>query len=300
MVIGLYTLLVAITLWTIFSSPKKSGHTFLPTVILILYILTTISYGFDWAYQRRAFIENGDNFFSIFVALQSISPWWRAYELVDGISGGMSTFLVDITIVWRCWVLWDRQWRIVLIPALCTVAGTIAKAMQIRSVFINTTSEIGDTGGFVAEINWPLIYISLTLATTLLCTLLIVYRIVRLASGVGSYGKIVEIVIESSAMYSLTLIVYLALVARNLQSGYYADIIMAYIKVIAPTLLVGRVSASSNSSSNSQTIVHSTKDRSSVLSRFIARRRETASIYRNGNDSTTSSQTYYKPRMDNV
>ncbi len=103
--------------------------------------------------------------------------------------------------------------------------------MQIRSVFINTTRDIGDTGGFAADINWALIYISLTLVTTLLCTLLIVYRIVRLASGVSSYGNVVEIVIESSAMYSLTLIVYLALVARNLESSYYADMIMAYIKV---------------------------------------------------------------------
>ncbi len=108
--------------------------------------------------------------------------------------------------------------------------------MQIRSTFINTTSDIGSTGGFAAQIDWALIYLSLTLATTLLCTLLIVYRILRLASGVSSYGKIVEIVIESSAMYSLTLIVYLALVARNLEAAYYADMIMAYIKVRLPCM----------------------------------------------------------------
>ncbi len=108
--------------------------------------------------------------------------------------------------------------------------------MQIRSTFINTTSDIGNTGVFAADIDWALIYLSLTLATTLLCTLLIVYRIVRLASGVSSYGRIIEIVIESSAMYSLTLIVYLALVARNLGSAYYADMIMAYIKVRLPCI----------------------------------------------------------------
>ncbi len=112
----------------------------------------------------------------------------------------------------------------------------VAKSLQIRSIFINTTRDIGNTGGFAADTDWALIYITLTLATTLLCTLLIVYRIVCLASGVSSYGKIVEIVIESSAMYSLTLIVYLALVARNLESSYYADMIMAYIKVSLPCI----------------------------------------------------------------
>ncbi len=107
---------------------------------------------------------------------------------------------------------------------------SVAKSLQIRSIFIDT-SDIGNSGVFAADIDWALIYLSLTLTTTLLCTLLIVYRIVRLASGVSSYGKIVEIVIESSAMYSLTLIVYLALVAKNLESSFYADIITAYVKV---------------------------------------------------------------------
>ncbi len=81
------------------SSPKKSGNAFLLTVIITLYVLTTVAFGFDWAYQRRAFIQNGDNFFTVFVALEAIGPWWRASQLVDGISGGLSTFIVDMTVV---------------------------------------------------------------------------------------------------------------------------------------------------------------------------------------------------------
>ncbi|KAK0485478.1 hypothetical protein EDD18DRAFT_1111429 [Armillaria luteobubalina] len=148
-----------------------------------------------------------------------------------GISGSLKTFIVNITIIWCCWVFYEHRWLVVLIPGLCAIDGMITKSMQICSVFINTTSDIGNMGGFAAQIHWALIYLSLTLATTVLCTLLIVYRIVCLASGVSSYRKIVKIVIESSAMYPLTLIVYLALVARNLESSYYADTIMAYIKV---------------------------------------------------------------------
>ncbi|KAK0492342.1 hypothetical protein EDD18DRAFT_1465513 [Armillaria luteobubalina] len=298
--IGLYTLIVAITLWTTFSTPKKSGNSFLLTVVIVLYVLTTVAFGVDWAYQRRAFIQNGENFFTVFFALQAVTPWWRASQLVIGISGGLSTFIVDITMIWRCWVFWGRRWLVVLIPSLCAIGGTIAKSMQIYSVFINTTSDIGNTGGFAAQIDWALIYLSLTLATTLLCTLLIVYRIVRLASGVSSYGKIVEIVIESSAMYSLTLIVYLALVARNLESSYYADMIMAYIKVIAPTLLIGRVAAGSGSSSGSQVIISSTKDRNSILRKFMARKQESVIVYQDDESSITSSEYYGKAEMENL
>ncbi|PBK96217.1 hypothetical protein ARMGADRAFT_1142952 [Armillaria gallica] len=313
---GLYTLIVAITLWTTclpillgrpnsdltsppVSTPKKSGNSFLITVVVTLYVLTTITFGVDWAYQRRAFIQNGDNFFTVFSALQAVSPWWNASQLVIGITSGLSTFIVDITIIWRCWVLWGRRWLIVLIPGLCAIVGAIAKSMQIRSYFIDTTSDIDNTGGFAAFIDWPLIYLSLTLATTLLCTLLIVYRIVRLASGVSSYGKIVEIVIESSAMYSLTLIVDLALVARNLESAYYADMIMAYIKVMAPTLLIGRV-AGSNSNPGAQAIVNSTRDRSSIMSRLMVRKRETVVISRDVEDSMTSVESFGKSGMESV
>ncbi|KAK0472645.1 hypothetical protein IW261DRAFT_1596781 [Armillaria novae-zelandiae] len=297
----LESLLQAGTLWTAFSTPKKAKNSFLLTVVIILYVLTTVAFGVDWAYHRRAFILNGDNFFTVFCALQSISPWWRASQLVEGISGGLSTFIVDITIIWRCWVFWGRQWLIVFIPSLCAIAGTVAKSLQIRSTFINTTSDIGNTGGFAAQIDWALIYLSLTLATTLLCTLLILYRIVRLASGVSSYGKIVEIVIESSAMYSLTLIVYLALVARNLESAYYADMIMAYIKVIAPTLLIGRVAVGSDSNSGGQAIVNSTRDRSSVLSRFVARNRSTTVVVcPDAEDSMSSMGSYGKHGRENV
>ncbi|PBK62118.1 hypothetical protein ARMSODRAFT_964338 [Armillaria solidipes] len=103
-------------------------------------------------------------------------------------------------------------------------------------------------------------------------------------------------------MYSLTLIVYLALVARNLESSYYADMIMAYIKVIAPTLLIGRVAAGSNSNPGSQAIVNSTResDRSSVLSRFIVRKRETVVVCRDIEDSKTSLESYEKSGIETV
>ncbi len=128
-----------------------------------------------------------------------------------------------------------------------------------------------DTRLFAAEIDWSLIYIILVLATTLLCTFLITYRIVRYTPEISASRKIIEIFIESSAMYSLSLIIYVALVSKNLEVGYYADTIAAYVRVslhrfafiqesdffkaISPTLLVGRVSAHANAISQRQKMV---------------------------------------------
>lgn len=267
---GLYTGIVTITLWTMLSrltfgrfgrrwnrrttermpeharDRRDAGRTqrsqrFLFIIIVMLYLLATIGFSFDWAFLRREFIEYGDNFFTAFQAAQLYSPWWIAYELVDSITGGIGTFLVDITLIWRCWVIWDRQWRIVTLPAVCALAGTAAKIVQLYSVLLGTTDDVDETSAFDSQIAFfSGMYIAMTLATTLLCTALIVYRILRV-SGVHSYRGVLVVLIESSALYSLSLIVNLAFVIRDSDGCFYADTIMMYIKSIAPTLLVARV-----------------------------------------------------------
>ncbi|KAK0244823.1 hypothetical protein EDD85DRAFT_932820 [Armillaria nabsnona] len=252
---GLYTGILAVTLWTMFYSPKHLRSKFLGTIIITLYVLLTIAFGSGWAFKRRAFIQNGDNYYSVFTALVDDGLWFRLDFFFGGITGGLSTLLVDITIIWRCWTLWDCQWRVVAIPILSAVAGTVMKTMQILCAVLNFNHDLVGNAPFEADIDWSLIYAFLTLATTLTCALLIIYRIVRHAPGMSASRKIVEMLIESCAMYSVSLIIYLALVSKNSEVSYYADNITAYVRAIAPTLLVGRVSAHANAVSRRRKMV---------------------------------------------
>ncbi|KAF9021412.1 hypothetical protein BDZ89DRAFT_1071532, partial [Hymenopellis radicata] len=102
--------------------------------------------------------------------------------------------------------------------------------------------------------NWSLIYYSMTVATNSLCTILILFRIVRV-SGLGAslktYRGIIEILIESAAMYA---IIYIALLIAYAYQFYgtvdivltaypYPMIISYSITGIAPTLIIARVMA---------------------------------------------------------
>ncbi len=98
------------------------------------------------------------------------------------------------------------------------------KTIQTLSNLHSFTDEISKSSEFAGEIDWSLIYILMTLATTVICTILILYRIIRLAHRVSLFRSIISTLAESSAMYSLVLIVYLALVVKNLRVAYYADI----------------------------------------------------------------------------
>ncbi len=176
------------------------------------------------------------------------------------------------------------------------------KGMQMFSDIRNLTDNTSKDVPFAAQIDWSLIYIVLVLSTTLLCTFLIIYRIVRYTPEISASRKIVEIFIESSAMYSLSLIIYVALVSKNLQVGYYADTIAAYVRVslnrfafiqksdifkaIAPTLLVGRFSAHANAISQRQKMVATWANHPPLVGCF--REASTDNSYRRDGDQTVA------------
>ncbi|KAK0429823.1 hypothetical protein EV421DRAFT_1945897 [Armillaria borealis] len=248
---GLYTGIVVVTLWNIFSSPKRLHSTFLHTIIIMLYVLSTIEFVLGWVFGNCAFINYGNNYHSVFMALREYGSWWKAYDLVIGITGGISTLLVDITIIWRCWILWDRQWQVVIIPFMCAGTSTAMKVMQTLSTFHNTTQDISQSRGIAVDIKWTSIYLSMTLVTTIMCTVSIVYHIIQHSQGISAFCKIIEMIIELSAMYSLALVVYLALVAFP----FVKD--LKFHKAIAPMFLMLCVVVKSMSSSSDQELTDS-------------------------------------------
>ncbi|KAK0219648.1 hypothetical protein EDD85DRAFT_334900 [Armillaria nabsnona] len=83
------------------------------------------------------------------------------------------------------------------------------------------------------------------LASTLWCTSLIIYHIVIVAraGGLGDYHHVLEVLVESSALYSISLILCIAFLARNDIPLIYFDTLAVVARGVAPTLLVGIVAA---------------------------------------------------------
>lgn len=248
LLLGAYSCILAVTLWFMFRGNEHRYRGFMLFTVLSLYILAVIDFAFNWSFTRTAFITDGQNFWSIFIAMFGATSSLRApHYLVSGITGLISTALADIALIWRCWIVWGRRWLIVLIPILCTITSATLKSVQtyrgLRDlVNVNQASAQG------TSIDLTTVYIAMVLATTLLCTVLIVYRIVSVggaqyASGIRTYRGAIEVLVESAALFSVSLIIYVALVARNSVADNYLDIIAAAFRGIAPTLIVGRVAS---------------------------------------------------------
>ncbi len=67
--------------------------------IFALYILATVAIDNEWATTHHAFIDEGQNCFTIFLELFSISPTTNQAALIVGITSCISTFIADTSLV---------------------------------------------------------------------------------------------------------------------------------------------------------------------------------------------------------
>ncbi|KAK0231762.1 hypothetical protein EDD85DRAFT_793436 [Armillaria nabsnona] len=223
---------------------RSASRNLMVLAITALYILTTISFGSLWFAVQFGFVDNGQNALTVFESLEVHNSRYNVVQTTLGITGIMATDIADAAMIWRCWVIWGGRWFIVFIPILFLIAETVIKSVQIYHL-IHDVLDVG-LSVYNDTTDWMSMYLSLSLAATLMCTLLIVYRILSVGgvkAGLRTYRGVVEVIVESAALYSTILIIFISLNARNELCTGYVDVIACSIKGIAPTLLIGRVAA---------------------------------------------------------
>ncbi|KAK0466037.1 uncharacterized protein EV420DRAFT_1709749 [Desarmillaria tabescens] len=208
-------------------------------VIIILYIVTFIVFGMDWSLTSSGFISYGENIWTRYLKFTSNDILATIGMSTTGMIG---TILADSIMIWRCWMIWGKHWLVIVLPTLCLVSGIVFKIMATHLIFTNFIKAASASG--------LILYASFTLATTLWCTVLIIYRILSVGqanNGIrgafGAYRHVIEVLVESSALYSVCLILYVALTASNSWGQDYVDVIAGVARGITPTLLIGRVAA---------------------------------------------------------
>ncbi|KAF9028130.1 hypothetical protein BDZ89DRAFT_1066287 [Hymenopellis radicata] len=186
-----------------------------------------------------------------------------AMTIASDVLRALSVFVADLILVWRCWVLYGGNLKVIAIPGLCVITETTSFLADV-----NFTSP--------SRLNWLLVYYSMTVATNSLCTVLILFRIVWV-SGLGAslktYRGIIEILVESAAMYAIIYIAVLIAYAYQFYTGGpilnaypYPEVISYSITGIAPTLIIARVMAGQSRPNDSWSRPSLPHMRSNVLS----------------------------------
>ncbi|KAK0479421.1 hypothetical protein EDD18DRAFT_1440787 [Armillaria luteobubalina] len=243
---GIYTGVVAVTLLAVASRDncenRRRPHSILIAIILLLYLLTAFNLYGLWDASIRAFTT---------LAWKSV---WQTYNLsqnpppvvlTEDVAAILSTVLADATLIWRCWIVWGWSWRVVLVPIACTTLATVSRGII---TYHYTAGPPVSPQVFVLEkvVNWTVLYASLIMATLLWCTILIIYRILRVGGAAGRirvYQRVIEMLVGSAALYSAMLVALLVFDARNEATGDYIQNFVNVMRGMMPTIIVGRVAA---------------------------------------------------------
>ncbi|PBK61093.1 hypothetical protein ARMSODRAFT_981822 [Armillaria solidipes] len=223
------------------NSTIHAGQTkVLAGVSVFMYIMATMHLAVKWFYVREAFIryglESGETRLLSLTVWLIIGPLW--VRVISSLAVGTNIFIADGIIIWRCWIIWERNWRIVILPCIFIAAFCLEQFLTLPT----------DLEGKRYYMNWRMLYFIMALPTTIICTTLIVYRLAR-ANRTGNslnfrtnlYYQVIEIVVESSMLYVVALVVSIPFFATNDPYSAYPQAVLDSVTGIAPTLILLRV-----------------------------------------------------------
>ncbi|PBL01875.1 hypothetical protein ARMGADRAFT_1023267 [Armillaria gallica] len=93
---GIYTGVITITLWNIFTSKAQSNSRIIFTIIILLYLLSLVEFAIGWSTLYSGFIDHDIYFGSVYQELSSNSA---LAILGIGITSGIGTILSDSTLI---------------------------------------------------------------------------------------------------------------------------------------------------------------------------------------------------------
>ncbi|TRM69213.1 hypothetical protein BD626DRAFT_8135 [Schizophyllum amplum] len=155
----------------------------------------------------------------------------------------VNSILGDSIVVWRCWHVWGRNWKVCIFPALLIVGSAVcgfgqafifANAQAIHSAFADTLTR------------WNGSLFILSLVTNVVVTTLIASRIWFISRETGStmfskkfrYTKVLVLIIESAMIYSAALVIEITLYFIGSNAFYIVYDPIAQLTAIVPTMII--------------------------------------------------------------
>ncbi|KAG8862946.1 Rab GDP dissociation inhibitor alpha [Tulasnella sp. 330] len=243
---GAYTLVYFGTVWVTYQRKLKCGVPIL--AITLMYILCFISTADSLQRAYSAYIFHAGTASEFFLTSSD-------GRTLNDTSYGLLSAVGDALILWRLWIIWSRDIRILVVPCLLYIMGI---ACVIITVVIDIKYASNPNGHFAVE--W--LYNSATegglgisVALSCLVTALIIGKIwwvrrqvVKMLRRTGAenqnaqttvHRRVTMILVESGALYTLVQAAYMAsLLSRSTVATSVVSNICPKVLALAPTLIV--------------------------------------------------------------
>ncbi|KAG2144677.1 uncharacterized protein EDB93DRAFT_1241237 [Suillus bovinus] len=294
---GFSVLMFIGTIWAL--TYKRHMHDInrpITAVAVLLLVLSTAHMVLGIIQTEEGLAQYRDNFHG-----RPKASFSRGTYMITGAIFVLQTLLGDGVVIYRCYVVWQTVWVIILPSILwCDIAAT--GVYSIYS-FSHTTSTSGHV--FSQETReWVLAFYASTLATNLLSSGLLAYRIWKIERNIASSRamkitttSILRVVMDAAILYSIALLCTLiGLVCSNNGTLVMLNVLTPIISITFYMVII-RIAMGKNPHCHILTVRHgsttgSENDRENSrhyplkplqvhISQFT--HKDSGSVYRNGN-----------------
>uniref|UniRef100_A0A8H7XJ07 Uncharacterized protein n=1 Tax=Psilocybe cubensis TaxID=181762 RepID=A0A8H7XJ07_PSICU len=284
MLMGIYTIVYSGTIY-LYSLNKTSNASrrMVQSTLTVLYILCLGDILVDWYYLDWTIVALGDTRYSMF--LSSLDAPIRVVIPIDLFFN--ATFVVsDWVLIWRCYHVWGRSVRIVAALFLFLLAE-IALAISF-TILEASDGQLQNNGNGQLTNNISGAFVLISAGTTVITTLLIAVRI--------SYNPQIMTIIESSAVYSLILLLYGVIVicpffnlidSPLIEVQYYVQQVLTVIACMSPTVMVARLAVTTSRTAGTESTPTITNTSSMRFNDSQSRIRQSRSMRASENYPTT-------------
>ncbi|KAJ7730352.1 hypothetical protein DFH07DRAFT_895197 [Mycena maculata] len=244
---GIFTALFGTTIRIIFKRRTTNKNPLLLPTLCLIWILSTVI--IDIVRAVDAFLDTPGGSLAYYA---NISNPLQAAKTAVYVT---LTLTGDFFVIYRCYIVWNRRWPVVVVPILLWIATGVVGYVTTHA-FLQTRQ-----GGIFLEAlePWVTSFICMTLSTNVVSTVLIAYRILRtrmalhkLNTGNSRVYSALVIFLESAATYSAAVIVLVTVYLLNSNAQYIVLDLTAPLIGITFSMIILRLAVTSTGEESSR------------------------------------------------
>ncbi|OAX34587.1 hypothetical protein K503DRAFT_868825 [Rhizopogon vinicolor AM-OR11-026] len=196
-----------------------------------LFILTTTHLFIDVTRSIQAFTSNMEEPYYPTIYYNMYNTWMDILKSILYVS---VTLVSDAFILYRLFIVWDRNYFIVALPFLLFIADIVSGALWVYTLTLPPGSNV-----YASAIAVTLkVFYSMTLVMNVICTSLIALKILMIHRRVASYktlgsnqlSRAVSIIVESCSLYSALLVVMITTVVSE------SPVVFIVLELVCPVI----------------------------------------------------------------
>jgi len=239
---GIAVVLFTESVGTLVRKRRSTGKLNLPLAIpsALIFMFATVNVLGIWNHIYTTFVVHGDDPLAFLNLIRS--P--QKTVIQTGQVGAI--LLADALVVYRTFILWSNNIYVIVIPFLTFVA-TFTSGASFVSLQHRTDVETSIFATAVTQ--WTVSFLLCSFATTMYSTGLITYKLVNTQRNLRQHGistsgglshRIMRIIVESAALYSLNHLLYAVLYEAKNQVESTPSFLEATVASITCSLIIVR------------------------------------------------------------